>query len=190
MACAVVYWLLVDTICGGGLFGEWPRDVPGRIGAPSDAAWPRPTSQTGPTRNPPIRHGAHGRPPPTARYTARRLRRLHRNASGQTSRLPRALCLVLWQCIIAMLPYQAVAMDYAVSSGFQRQTPIGLGVNINPAFTHSWFVPADLCVPYKQTPLLEPGHVTIILIIWSYAYCFHVFTRISSWSPTECNQVD
>ncbi|CAG9759323.1 unnamed protein product [Ceutorhynchus assimilis] len=62
-----------------------------------------------------------------------------------------------------MLPYQAVAMDYAVTSGFQRhptahhQSPIGLGVNINPAFTHSWFVPADLCVPYKQTPLLEPG---------------------------------
>ncbi|XP_018578960.1 protein trachealess isoform X2 [Anoplophora glabripennis] len=37
-----------------------------------------------------------------------------------------------------MLPYQAVAMDYAVSSSFQRhQPPIGLGVNINPAFTHS-----------------------------------------------------
>lgn len=66
-----------------------------------------------------------------------------------------------------MLPYQAVAMDYAVTSGFQRhptahhQSPIGLGVNINPAFTHSWFVPADLCVPYKQTPLLEPGHVEL-----------------------------
>ncbi|XP_063929046.1 protein trachealess isoform X2 [Zophobas morio] len=56
-----------------------------------------------------------------------------------------------------MLPYQAVAMDYAVSSGFQRQPPIGIGVNINPAFTHSWFVPADMCVSYKQTPLLEPG---------------------------------
>lgn len=64
-----------------------------------------------------------------------------------------------------MLPYQAVAMDYAVSSGFQRQTPIGLGVNINPAFTHSWFVPADLCVTYKQTPLLEPGHVNILLYL-------------------------
>ncbi|GJQ67520.1 trh [Trypoxylus dichotomus] len=36
-----------------------------------------------------------------------------------------------------MLPYQAVAMDYAVSSSLQRQTPIGLGVNINSAFTHS-----------------------------------------------------
>ncbi|XP_072402013.1 protein trachealess [Diabrotica undecimpunctata] len=57
-----------------------------------------------------------------------------------------------------MLPYQAVAMDYAVSSSFQRHQPsLGLGVNLNPAFTHSWFVPADLCVSYKQTPLLEPG---------------------------------
>lgn len=65
-----------------------------------------------------------------------------------------------------MLPYQAVAMDYAVSSSFQRQAPMGLGVNINPAFTHSWFVPADLCVPYKQTPLLEPGHVTTYLYLF------------------------
>ncbi|XP_066247190.1 protein trachealess isoform X4 [Euwallacea similis] len=65
-----------------------------------------------------------------------------------------------------MLPYQAVTMDYAVTSGFQRhptahQSPIGLGVNINPAFTHSWFVPADFSVPYKQTPLLEPGILEI-----------------------------
>ncbi|XP_044581468.1 protein trachealess isoform X3 [Cotesia glomerata] len=63
-----------------------------------------------------------------------------------------------------MLPYQ-VAMDYG---GFQRQNSVGVGtthqsptstLNINPAFTHSWFVPADLCVPYKQNqgPLLEPG---------------------------------
>lgn len=71
-----------------------------------------------------------------------------------------------------MLPYQ-MAMDYG---GFQRQSPVGVGVgvgvdvggphqgaagalNINPAFTHSWFVPTDLCVPYKQSqgPLLEPG---------------------------------
>lgn len=65
-----------------------------------------------------------------------------------------------------MLPYQAVAMDYAVSSSFQRHQPsIGLGVNINPAFTHSWFVPADLCVPYKQTPLLEPGHVNLLSLL-------------------------
>ncbi|XP_067012992.1 protein trachealess [Anabrus simplex] len=57
-----------------------------------------------------------------------------------------------------MLPYQAVAMDYAVTSSFQRQSPGG-ALNINPAFTHSWFVPADLCVPYKQnqSSLLEPG---------------------------------
>lgn len=65
-----------------------------------------------------------------------------------------------------MLPYQSVAMDFAVTSGFQRhpsshQPTLGLGVNINPAFTHSWFVPADLCVPFKQTPLLETGHVEL-----------------------------
>lgn len=69
-----------------------------------------------------------------------------------------------------MLPYQAVAMDYAVTSTFQRQTPIGLGVNINPAFTHSWFVPADLCVPYKKTPLIEPGHVLHLFVVASYLY--------------------
>ncbi|XP_049954902.1 protein trachealess-like [Schistocerca serialis cubense] len=34
-----------------------------------------------------------------------------------------------------MLPYQAVAMDYAVTSSFQRQP--GSGALINPAFTHS-----------------------------------------------------
>lgn len=80
-----------------------------------------------------------------------------------------------------MLPYQ-MAMDYG---GFQRQSPVGVGVgvgvdvggphqgaagalNINPAFTHSWFVPADLCVPYKQSqgPLLEPGHVVSLILIF------------------------
>lgn len=73
-----------------------------------------------------------------------------------------------------MLPYQ-VAMDYG---GFQRQSPVGVGVGVggphqgavgalNPAFTHSWFVPADLCVPYKQSqgPLLEPGHVVSLILI-------------------------
>ena len=71
-----------------------------------------------------------------------------------------------------MLPYQAVAMDYAVTSSFQRQSPAGTAaaaaaLNMNPAFTHSWFVPADLCVPYKQnqSPLLEPGHVYLFIII-------------------------
>lgn len=54
MVCSVVYWLLVDAICGGGLFGEWPRDVTRRIGALTGSAWSRPTSQTGPPRNPPI----------------------------------------------------------------------------------------------------------------------------------------
>jgi hypothetical protein len=74
--------------------------------------------------------------------------------------------VVLWVIASIMLPYQAVAMDYAVSSGFQRhQAPIGIGVNINPAFTHSWFVPADMCVSYKQTPLLEPGHVNLYFLI-------------------------
>lgn len=84
-----------------------------------------------------------------------------------------------------MLPYQAVAMDYAVSSSFQRQTPIGLGVgvgvgvNINPAFTHSWFVPADLCVPYKQSPVLEPGHVTIIISAFlSYYHLLYYYVHL------------
>ncbi|XP_021938528.1 protein trachealess isoform X2 [Zootermopsis nevadensis] len=44
-----------------------------------------------------------------------------------------------------MLPYQAVAMDYAVTSSFQRQSPAGVAgaaaaaaaLNMNPAFTHS-----------------------------------------------------
>lgn len=88
-----------------------------------------------------------------------------------------------------MLPYQ-MAVDYG---GFQRQSPVGVGVasvgvgvggahqgaagalNINPAFTHSWFVPADLCVPYKQNqgPLLEPGHVSLILYILSLINIFY-----------------
>lgn len=80
-----------------------------------------------------------------------------------------------------------MAMDYG---GFQRQSPVGVGVagvgvgaphqgppgtlNINPAFTHSWFVPADLCVPYKQNqgPLLEPGHVVYSLILFSIYFFF------------------
>lgn len=82
-----------------------------------------------------------------------------------------------------MLPYQ-VAMDYG---GFQRQSPVGVGMagvgvggphhqtatgplNINPAFPHSWFVPADLCVPYKQSqgPLLEPGHVVYLILLFQF----------------------
>lgn len=78
-----------------------------------------------------------------------------------------------------------MAMDYG---GFQRQSPVGVGVagvggphqgtagalNINPAFTHSWFVPADLCVPYKQSqgPLLEPGHVVSLFILISQIHIF------------------
>lgn len=90
-----------------------------------------------------------------------------------------------------------MAMDYG---GFQRQSPVGVGVgvgvdvggphqgaagalNINPAFTHSWFVPADLCVPYKQSqgPLLEPGHVvSLILIFLTIVYFNRRLTIISS----------
>lgn len=63
-----------------------------------------------------------------------------------------------------MLPYQAVAMDYAVTSSFQRLP--GPHV-VNPAaFSHSWFVPADLCVPFKQNQsLLEPGHVILFIYL-------------------------
>lgn len=88
-----------------------------------------------------------------------------------------------------MLPYQ-MAMDYG---GFQRQSPVGVGVgvgvdvggphqgaagalNINPAFTHSWFVPTDLCVPYKQSqgPLLEPGHVVSLILIFLTILMVHL----------------
>lgn len=165
MVCSVVYWLLVDAICGGGLSGEWPRYVTRRIGALTGSAWSRPTSQTRPPRNPPIS---------TARTVGLDGKtRLHRTVPSKTSKRERTAtqtswspglaAVVVFRDLCSMLPYQAVAMDYAVSSGFQRQTPIGLGVNINPAFTHSWFVPADLCVPYKQSPLLEPGHVILII---------------------------
>lgn len=73
-----------------------------------------------------------------------------------------------------MLPYQAVAMDYAVASaGFhhhhQRQGVVpgvmGLG---SPAFTHSWFVQptADLCRPTTTNQShLEPGHVMFIYLL-------------------------
>lgn len=87
---------------------------------------------------------------------------------------------------IRMLPYQAMAMDYA---SYQRQAnngpptgppgpphPSMLSMSMGgPSFTHSWLVPPqDLCaVPYKQMPnqhpnsampsnqqLIEPGHVS------------------------------
>ena len=62
-----------------------------------------------------------------------------------------------------MLPYQAVAMDYA---GYQRQPPTPghpathmtsmgtLGMPAPTAFTHSWIMPTqDLCaVPYNKMP--------------------------------------
>ena len=70
---------------------------------------------------------------------------------------------------LKMLPYQAMAMDYAVTSSFQRHpgnaVNMNMNMNMNPAFTHSWFMPADLCVPFKPSqPLLEPGHVFIFVL--------------------------
>lgn len=105
-----------------------------------------------------------------------------------------------------MLPYQ-VAMDYG---GFQRQNPVGVGVagvgaghqappgglNINPAFTHSWFVPADLCVPYKQnqSPILEPGHVFYPIHIYKFKIIFTsiniiIFENNSSVKTIEISHV-
>lgn len=82
-----------------------------------------------------------------------------------------------------MLPYQAVAMDYAVASaGFHHhQRPGGLpgvmglpgpgsGLNpgLNPAFTHSWFVQTspDICRQQQASNQshLEPGHVSFFLL--------------------------
>ena len=96
-----------------------------------------------------------------------------------------------------MLPYQAMPMDFAVTSSFQRHhqlhgphqggpTMSSLNLNnlnnlnglnnlnslnnLNPsAFSHSWFVPPDLCAPghaplkQSQGPLFEPGHVCFLL---------------------------
>lgn len=113
--------------------------------------------------------------------------------SEHKHKLPVFCATCFASAVRTMLPYQAVAMDYAVSSSLQRQTPIGLGVNINSAFTHSWFVPADLCVPYKQTPLLEPGHVILIsvlvyfcdlpnyLINYYYSYVLILLISIHIW---------
>ncbi|KAL5243260.1 hypothetical protein ACI65C_010670 [Semiaphis heraclei] len=72
-----------------------------------------------------------------------------------------------------MLPYQAMAMDYA-SASFQRHPaaanvghhhhaaggPGGGGPgSAAAAFSPSWFVPADLCMPFakQNQPLVEPG---------------------------------
>lgn len=80
-----------------------------------------------------------------------------------------------------MLPYQAVAMDYAVASaGFHHQRGVGQGVPGvmglgSPAFTHSWFVqPAgDLCRPNTTNQShLEPGHVMFYIYTLIILYCF------------------
>lgn len=83
-----------------------------------------------------------------------------------------------------MLPYQAMAMDYA-SASFQRHPaaanvghhhhaaggPGGGGPgSAAAAFSPSWFVPADLCMPFakQNQPLVEPGlvlyHTNIIFL--------------------------
>lgn len=88
-----------------------------------------------------------------------------------------------------MLPYQAVAMDYAVASaGFHHhQRPGGLpgvmglpgpgpGLNpgLNPAFTHSWFVQTspDICRQQQASNQshLEPGHVSFFFIFFIYYF--------------------
>ncbi|XP_050425415.1 protein trachealess isoform X2 [Adelges cooleyi] len=71
-----------------------------------------------------------------------------------------------------MLPYQAMAMDYAVgSASFQRHPGANMGHHHHgaggpgggpaaaAAFSPSWFVPADLCMPFakQNQPLVEPG---------------------------------
>lgn len=71
-----------------------------------------------------------------------------------------------------MLPYSAVAMDYA---NYQRHAggpvnggPIGMSIGGPPSFTHSWLVPPqDLCgmaqyktnAPNMQQPPIDSGHV-------------------------------
>lgn len=100
-----------------------------------------------------------------------------------------------------MLPYQAMAMDYAVTSSFQRHpgntvnmnVNMNMNMNMNPAFTHSWFMPTDLCVPFKPSQtILEPGHVYFINLFvgsitsWGWdsneicvlVYWYHYFLQI------------
>lgn len=72
-----------------------------------------------------------------------------------------------------MLPYQAVAMDYAVTSSFQRhqagmnmnlgltRPDLNMNLGMSPAFTHSWFVPADACAPMSHQ---QTGHVFFLTI--------------------------
>lgn len=75
-----------------------------------------------------------------------------------------------------MLPYQAVAMDYAVTSSFQRhqagvnmnlgltRPDLNMNLGMSPAFTHSWFVPGDACAPISHQ---QTGHVLFIIIIFA-----------------------
>lgn len=84
-----------------------------------------------------------------------------------------------------MLPYSAVAMDYA---NYQRAAgpgpttgPIGMSIGGPPSFTHSWLVPPpqDLCgmsqyktnAPNLQQPPIDSGHV-LHKILFIYFFLF------------------
>lgn len=71
-----------------------------------------------------------------------------------------------------MLPYNVNVIPRDCTT-FQLGS---VGTNVmNSSFTHSWFVPADLCVPYKRNPqitLLEPGHVIVLNLIHKYLLFF------------------
>lgn len=84
-----------------------------------------------------------------------------------------------------MLPYSAVAMDYA---NYQRHAgpptsgPIGMSIGGPPSFTHSWLVPPqDLCgmAQYKnngqnmQQPPIDTGHV--LEIFYTFICCCFSF---------------
>jgi len=95
-----------------------------------------------------------------------------------------------------MLPYQAMAMDYA-SASFQRHPaaanvghhhhaaggPGGGGPGSAAAFSPSWFVPADLCMPFakQNQPLVEPGSVVYhAYFMIQYYYIFFGFSESSN----------
>lgn len=88
-----------------------------------------------------------------------------------------------------MLPYQAMAMDYA-SASFQRHPATNVGHHHHgagggpggggpaaaaaaaAAFSPSWFVPADLCMPFakQNQPLVEPGSVIQKLLFMYFIF--------------------
>lgn len=75
------------------------------------------------------------------------------------------VCVNTIQCCtlvpVKMLPYNVNVLPRECTT-FQLGS-VGSTV-MNSTFGHSWFVPADLCAPYKRNPqisLLEPGHVIL-----------------------------